>query len=334
MNPGKALKYVVFIALGLGLLWFAFKDVEWEEIWAKMRETNGWGIAASALLGYLAVVSRGLRWNLMLAPMGHHPAPMRSVHAVAFSYMTNLLVPRSGEVARCAALNQTDDIPVNQLLGTVITERAVDFLMLFLFLAMALATNFDAFGTLMDQHAMESAGSSPEPTGDWSLGKVLMAALAGLLLLMALFWRKLSQSIDLRGFVDKIPEFLRGIWTGIQSVAKLEKRGLFLFHTLFIWACYFFMSYVLFKAIPSVGEVSMTDALLVMVAGGMGMVVPAPGGIGSYQYFVKLGFMAVGFEAVDGLAAANVVWLTQSVMLITMGALSYQMLYMYRMNRA
>ena len=54
----------------------------------------------------------------------------------------------------------------------------------------------------------------------------------------------------------------------------------------------------------------------------------------SYQYFVKLGFMAVGFEAVDGLAAANVVWLTQSVMLITMGALSYQMLYMYRMNRA
>ena len=161
-----------------------------------------------------------------------------------------------------------------------------------------------------------------------------MAALAGLLLLMALFWRKLSQSIDLRGFVDKIPEFLRGIWTGIQSVAKLEKRGLFLFHTLFIWACYFFMSYVLFKAIPSVGEVSMTDALLVMVAGGMGMVVPAPGGIGSYQYFVKLGFMAVGFEAVDGLAAANVVWLTQSVMLITMGALSYQMLYMYRMNRA
>ena len=145
-----------FIALGLGLLWFAFKDVEWEEIWAKMRETNGWGIAASALLGYLAVVSRGLRWNLMLAPMGHHPAPMRSVHAVAFSYMTNLLVPRSGEVARCAALNQTDDIPVNQLLGTVITERAVDFLMLFLFLAMALATNFDAFGTLMDQHAIWS----------------------------------------------------------------------------------------------------------------------------------------------------------------------------------
>ena len=162
-----------------------------------------------------------------------------------------------------------------------------------------------------------------------------MAALAGLLLLMALFWRKLSQSSrDATGFVGKIPEFLQGIGTGIQSVRAMEKRGLFLFHTLFIWACYFFMSYVLFKAIPSAVR-GWGDRCVARHGRGRNWDgVPAPGGIGSYQYFVKLGFMAVGFEAVDGLAAANVVWLTQSVMLITMGALSYQMLYMYRMNRA
>ena len=338
MNAGKALKYIFFIALGLGLLWFAFKDVEWVKIWAKMKETSVWGIAASALLGYLAVVSRGLRWNLMLAPMGHHPAPMRSVHAVAFSYMTNLLVPRSGEVARCAALNQTDDIPVDRLLGTVITERVVDFVMLFLFLAVALATNYDAFETLIDHYNMESVNPSPspspEPASGWSLGQIVLTVIAAALMLAILFRKKLARWFDIRAYIEKIPEFLKGIGTGIRSVSKLEKRGLFLFHTCFIWACYFFMSYVLFLAIPSVGDISMTDALLVMVAGGVGMVVPAPGGIGSYQYFVMLGFMAVGFMAEDGLAAANVVWLTQSVMLITVGTLSYRMLYAYRMKRA
>ena len=272
----------------------------------------------------------------MLAPMGHHPAPMRSVHAVAFSYMTNLLVPRSGEVARCAALNQTDDIPVDRLLGTVITERVVDFVMLFLFLAVALATNYDAFETLIDHYNMESVNPSPspEPASGWSLGQIVMTVIAAALILAILFRKKLARWFDIRAYIEKIPEFLKGIGTGIRSVSKLEKRGLFLFHTCFIWACYFFMSYVLFLAIPSVGDVSMTDALLVMVAGGVGMVVPAPGGIGSYQYFVMLGFMAVGFMAEDGLAAANVVWLTQSVMLITVGTLSYRMLYAYRMKRA
>ena len=64
----------------------------------------------------------------------------------------------------------------------------------------------------------------------------------------------------------------------------MEKRGLFLFHTLFIWVMYFLMSYVLFKAIPAVSALGLTDAVLVMVAGGFGMVLPAPGGIGSYHW--------------------------------------------------
>ena len=284
-----------------------------------MRSAQWWGVAASFVMGYLAIVSRGLRWNILLSPMGHHPSPARSVHAVAFSYFANAFVPRSGEVARCAALNQTDKIPVDQLLGTVITERVVDFLMLFGLVAFALATNLEAFLGLMQEAQL--------PATTTFIAAGVMTLLGG----VALWW--LAKQQGRPGLVGRVAEFLQGLGKGIQSVLAMEKRGLFLAHTFFIWTMYFFMSFVLFKAIPAVNEVRLTDAVLVMVAGGFGMVLPAPGGIGSYHWAVSLGFAAVGFSRDVGFAVANVVWITQTAMIVVTGGLGYLMLFLYRMRR-
>lgn len=320
MTLRKGLTTLVFFGIGLGLFWLAMQGVEDPEALKRdMRSAQWWGIAASFVMGYLAIVSRGLRWNLLLAPMGHHPSPARSVHAVAFSYFANAFVPRSGEVARCAALNQTDDIPVDQLLGTVITERVVDFLMLFGLVAFALLTNLDAFLALMQEAQLPAM-----PT-------LIGAGVAGLAGCGALWW--ISQQQGRSGLLGKMAGFLQGIGTGIRSVLAMEKRGLFLFHTLFIWVMYFLMSYVLFKAIPAVSALGLTDAVLVMVAGGFGMVLPAPGGIGSYHWAVSLGFAAVGFSGDVGFAVANVVWLTQTAMIVLTGGLGYLMLFLHRMRR-
>ena len=320
MTLRKGLTTLVFFGIGLGLFWLAMQGVEDPEALKRdMRSAQWWGIAASFVMGYLAIVSRGLRWNLLLAPMGHHPSPGRSVHAVAFSYFANAFVPRSGEVARCAALNQTDDIPVDQLLGTVITERVVDFVMLFGLVGFALVTNFDAFLALMVEAQLPAT-----PT-------LVVAGVLALGGAVALWW--LSQQRGKSGLVGKLATFLQGIGTGIKSVLAMEKRGLFLAHTFFIWVMYFLMSYVLFKAIPAVSTLGLTDAVLVMVAGGFGMVLPAPGGIGSYHWAVSLGFAAVGFSGDVGFAVANVVWLTQTAMIVATGGLGYVMLFLHRMRR-
>ena len=320
MTVKKGLTTLLFFGIGLGLFWLAMRGVEDPEAMKRdMQSAEWWGIAASFLMGYLAIVSRGLRWKLLLTPMGHDPSAARSVHAVAFSYFANAFVPRSGEVARCAALNQTDDIPVDQLLGTVITERVVDFVMLFGLVGFALATNLDAFLALLDQAEVPAA-----PT---LLGAIVIAMLG----LAALWW--LSTQKGKTGIIGKAALFLQGIGEGIRSVLAMERRGLFLLHTLFIWAMYFLMSYVLFKAIPAVSSLGLTDAVLVMVAGGFGMVLPAPGGIGSYHWAVSLGFAAVGFSSDVGFAVANVVWLTQTAMIVLTGGLGYALLFLHRMRR-
>ena len=321
MTAKKGLTTLVFFVIGVGLFWLAMQGVEDPEALKRdMRSAQWWGIGASFVMGYLAIVSRGLRWNILLAPMGHNPSPARSVHAVAFSYFANAFVPRSGEVARCAALNQTDDIPVDQLLGTVITERVVDFIMLFGLVAFALVTNLDAFLELMDKAQLPATAT------------LLGLAVLGAVGCAGLFW--LSRQQGRTGILGKLAGFLQGIGTGIRSVLGMEKRGLFLVHTLFIWAMYFLMSYVLFLAIPAVSDLGLTDAVLVMVAGGFGMVLPAPGGIGSYHWAVSLGFAAVGYDGDVGFAVANVVWLTQTAMIVLTGGLGYVMLFLHRMRRA
>ena len=321
MTLKKGLTTLVFFGIGVGLFLLAMQGVEDPEALKRdMRSAQWWGVASSFVMGYLAIVSRGIRWNLLLAPMGHRPSPARSVHAVAFSYFANAFVPRSGEVARCAALNQTDDIPVDQLFGTVITERVVDFVMLFGLVGFALLTNLDAFLHLMNEAQLPA---TPTLVGLAVLG---VAGTGGL------WW--LAQQRDREGIVGKAAGFLQGIGTGIRSVLAMEKRAQFLAHTFFIWAMYFLMSYVLFKAIPAVSSLGLTDAVLVMVAGGFGMVLPAPGGIGSYHWAVSLGFAAVGFSGDVGFAVANVVWLTQTAMIVVTGGLGYVMLFLHRMRHA
>jgi hypothetical protein len=140
----------VFFAIGVFLFVKLMDMVEDKaELLDYMYSAPIWAITVTFTMGLLAIVSRGLRWLILLEPMGYSASGFRAVCSVAFGYLANTFVPRSGEVARCAALNSTDDIPVNKLLGTVITERVVDFIMLFIFMSVALLTNFNAVISLL-----------------------------------------------------------------------------------------------------------------------------------------------------------------------------------------
>ena len=96
-------------------------------------------------------------------------------------------------------------------------------------------------------------------------------------------------------FARTIADFLTGVWSGLNSIRHMKRKGRFMAHTFFIWFMYFFMAWVIFKSFDEVQDISILQALFIMVAGGFGMVIPAPGGVGSYQWAVMTGFMALGY---------------------------------------
>jgi len=321
MNWKKALTLSVFFAIGVFLFVKLMDMVEDKaELLDYMKSAPVWAISVTFTMGLLAIVSRGLRWLILLEPMGYSASGFRAVCSVAFGYLANTFVPRSGEVARCAALNSTDDIPVNKLLGTVITERVVDFIMLFIFMSVALLTNFDAVISLL--------GKIKLPEGS-TIQKLIIAF--GLLIIVVVLVLSRSNKSD-NPIQKKISEFIIGIGQGIKSVLSMKHRTAFIFHTFFIWIMYFLMSYVLYKSMKGSSGIDIFDSLWVMVSGGFGMVFPAPGGIGSYQWAVTLGFESLGYDRLVGVSVGNVVWITQTIMVIISGAVGYIFLTAYRFS--
>ncbi|MCH2198521.1 MAG: flippase-like domain-containing protein [Flavobacteriales bacterium] len=285
-----------------------------------MKRASIPGIALSFLFGYLAIVSRGIRWQYLLEPLGYKPKTINAVNSVAFAYFANTFVPRSGELARCAALNQSDDIPVDKLFGTVISERVVDMVMLVIFMSVALISNLDAFQTLLD---LSIGGGEEVNEEDSNLLVTIGLVVIGFVVALGFMFRRSIVSSKLYG---KVKGFLSGVGDGLKSVLKMKRRGAFIFHTFFIWGMYFGMAYVIYMSIDATSHMTVTQSLFVMVAGGFGMILPAPGGIGSYHWTVKLGFIALGMSGALGFAVANVMWLTQTVMIVVTGGIGYLLL--------
>lgn len=321
MNWKKALSLSVFFAIGVFLFVKLMDMVEDKaELFEYMSSAPIWAISVTFMMGFLAIVSRGYRWLLLIEPMGYTASGFRAVCAVAFGYLANTFVPRSGEVARCAALNSTDDIPVNKLLGTVITERVVDLIMLFLFMSIALLTNYDAVISLIGQiKPPDSAGLK-----DYIIVFVLA------IILIAFMIRRTNKSNH--PIQKKIVEFVSGIGKGIKSVLLMKHRVAFVLHTFFIWIMYFLMSYGLYISMDGSSGIGVFESVWVMVSGGFGMVFPAPGGIGSYQWAVTLGFESLGYDRLVGVSVGNVVWITQTGMIIIVGTLGYFFLAAYRVS--
>jgi len=318
MSIKKMITYAGFLAIGVFLL-FKLTDLvgDKDALIEKMSSAPAWAISLTFLMGLLAVISRGLRWNLLLSPMGYKASHTNAVASVAFGYLANIFVPRSGEVARCATLNSTDDVPVDKLIGTVITERVVDVAMLLVFLTVALITNFDAVIGMLS--SVQIPGGSALVMLGLALG---VFAIGG----YAMLKRRRKSS--------KVLNFIKGIIYGVKSIQNMEGRIPFVLHTLFIWIMYYLMAYVLFVSMDGLEELGIFQGLWVMVSGGFGMLFPSPGGVGSYQGAVMLGFESVGYDKVIGLAVGNVVWITQTTMLIIAGSIGYFLIIIARLNKS
>ncbi|PTM05050.1 MAG: UPF0104 family protein [Bacteroidetes bacterium] len=317
------IKYLLFSSIGALFLYLAFRQTEWSKMMEDFRQADYKYVIISMLMGYAAFISRGMRWNLLLEPLGKKANTWNAIHAVSIGYFANAAVPRAGEVMRCTSLRSTDEIPLERLFGTVVLERVIDGFMLLSLIALTVILQFSNFAHFFEEAFAQSPGE--ESTG--ISPKFLIIGGFLLLLLIAYLLRHKIQSLL---FFAKIRELWLGFKEGFASLAKVENKWAFVGHTLFIWANYFLMIYVVVFALPATAEIGLANGLFVMIAGGMGMVLPSPGGIGSYHYLVMLALSVLGVSQVDGLSFATLVHGGQFLMTIIAGLIAMPFIYRAR----
>ena len=316
----RPLKYILFLLISTVLMYLAFKDQNLPEIVSKLSSIEYKWLIISILFGALAFVSRGLRWIYLINALGYQASRKNSINSVAVGYLTNILIPRAGEISRCTSLQQVEKIPFDKLFGTIILERVIDLAILIILILAAFLYKFKEINEFFNEVFGESSGNI-------FTNPILLFLIASLLIIFVL-----RKHIKKLSFYEKIVNILIGLKDGFSSLEKIKNKTPFILHTIFIWAMYVLMTYVCFFAINETKDLNLFDGIYITVIGGLGMVVPSQGGIGSYHLAVKLGLVGIGIGVQSALLFAFAVHTAQTLMAIVFGIISSLLLLSHKKN--
>ncbi len=302
----KALKIILPLALGVFLMWFWLGKMSSQDrvdLWNAIKNANPLWIIISFIFSILSHISRAYRWKFMLEPMGYKPKLGNSLAAVMTGYFANTFVIRSGEVLRAVSIQRTDKIPFEKAFGTIVSERIADLVMLLLIMITAVILQSTA---LIDYFKREA---NPIPS-IISLAVLLIIGIIGLRIL-----KKSSHP-----FIVKIRAFGLGILEGVKSILSMKKNAAFIFHTLFIWAMYISMFWIVTFTVPGLQDVSIGVILASFVIGAFAMSA-TNAGMGLYPLAMAAVFTFFGYSDADGNAFGSIIWGTQTIFNIIIGGL-------------
>lgn len=303
------LKAVVPIAIGLGLVLYSYLSTPQEvraQIYKYITQADLRFVGLSLFIALLSHLSRAIRWTYLLQPMGYSVALVPSALFVLMAYFTNLGIPRSGEFLRASSLKTYEKVPFEKAFGTIVTERVIDLIMLFLLIGLAMLMQTKLILDLVAQNTFTLIFSA----------LFLLFAVVGLIL----FVRVSSKAKGKWGM--RIHAFFKGIQEGLTSVLNMRQTGKFIAHTLFIWVCYVAMFFVIKYTVPETAELGLSELLVAFIAGSFAMTA-TNGGVGLYPIAVRASLGLFGVSFASGEAFGWIVWTSQTLMIVIFGAISF-----------
>ena len=269
------------MSIGAFLFWLAYRGHDFGRIFVAITEIRWGWVVLAVVLSVASHYSRALRWGLLLEPFGYRPRRLNLFFAVMIMYLANMAIPRSGEVARCGILTKYECIKFSRSLGTVVTERIADVIVFAVVAAVVFATQLDVVGRVLD--------NNPSVMAYWQSfeNHIVLIVLAGIaLVVLGFLLLRTAVRRNWFGLGDRLRKAFHNLKDGMLTIAGLKNRWQFVFHSLFINFVYFFTIYLFFKAFPFTEHLGAMVALTVFVLGTFGVIVPSPGGIGTWHFIV------------------------------------------------
>lgn len=313
-SPKSIIKYLVVLTVTGLIFWYAFRNVPQDKIKSGLKSFDYSWILLSIGISFISHFLRAWRWALLLKSSGHQVTTLNSYFAVMIGYLMNSVFPRLGEVARCGVINRTSKVPVAFSLGTVVTERFIDLMMLLLLTLITFILQYDLLKDyLFDAQAyiintLESKW--------WVLALLILIGLIGIYIL---FFSKLARRINL---IQKIRSFVDQIIQGVLSIRKLKNQKGFWLSTVGIWIMYFLMLYVITFGSDMTKDLGILAGMSILVMGSFGMATPIPNGIGPFHILVAGVLGLYGIANGDGEVFALIMHASQFITVLLFGSIS------------
>jgi glycosyltransferase 2 family protein len=323
-------QYAAFLGLGLFLVWWSIHKMD-EKNWADCKDalSNARYILIIPVFFILSAshISRAIRWKILMKPMGYQPSLLNTFCAVMVGYLANLAIPRLGEVLKCTILAKYEKVPADKLVGTILIERAVDVVSLLVIFIIALVTQASIIGQFAKDTIRENflSGSRQSLITKYSI-------LAGVIVLVFFLSKIIFKKYQNNPLIEKIKKLFDGIKTGLGSIAQLQDKKAFIFHSIFIWSCYIVATYIGFSATQGTSILPFVSVFPVLAFGSIAMII-TPGGIGTYPTFLMKVMVLYNIEEGIGYANGTLQWVAQFVIILIVGFIAMLLLPYYNKKK-
>lgn len=301
----QALRNILFLAIGIGIIYMIVSKQNFEEIWTALKQANLWWCLHVFVCSLIGSVFRTLRWKLILEPMGYNPSFANLFNPLMFGYMVNLGVPRLGEFTRCISLKKKEDIPVSSSFGTVMVERLVDMIFLVITTAIAFYLEYDRISTFFKENIFKPLWGIVQKN---ILDKPIVLAIIVGLIGYFFYWIYKNSGDGNPNSSEpetKLDTMTNEVWAGLMSVFKIKKVPQFAFYSVMIWLMYCLNSIFWLYAFKETAVLGIGVGFVMFVVGTMGRSVPIQGGgMGAYHYLVSEALLLFGIANPIGFAYA------------------------------
>ena len=314
------IQFSVLLAVGILLAWLSIKSVwsEKDKIVDSFKNANYFWVGISIIVSFFSHYLRAYRWNYLLKPLGYRVTPANSLGAVLVGYFANYGLPRMGELTRCTLVAKYDDVPFEVALGTVITERIVDLLLLLLIFILTLFAQFTELKNLAVEYILTPMMTKIQAISANPTGLIILIAAVLIFSIGFILIRKKLANI-LKG---KFGTIISGFGNGLSSVKDIDKKFQFIVLSFAIWACYFYSLYVCFFAFTGTSHLGHSECLVLMLFGTFGVVF-SPGGLGAYPTIItSLLVYTYHVEKISAVAFPWMGWTSQFILIVVLGLLS------------
>ena len=297
-----ALKYTLSLILAAAFLYLAFYDVNFGDVLRIVSNASLFWIFVFVVILMFAHYLRAVRWKIIMSSVKSNPSVKNLFGAIMVGYGINCVVPRLGEVSRAVLVGKWENLSRSSMFGTVILERIIDII--FLGFSVLIALIFYSNRILTNFPWLK----------DTLYITFFLIVLIFLFFYLAIKYKAKFYNMVVKflgrfpeKFAHKVAYIFQMLGDGFGSLKGTKNYISTFTLSAVIMILYALNAYVGFYMLgmQNIHPVSFQMAWVFMSISAIGVVIPTPGGTGSYHALAKSTLVLLfGFGEVISLAYA------------------------------
>jgi glycosyltransferase 2 family protein len=311
LGASRILRIIPGYLLAAACLLWVFHDIHFKELIGSFTGIHWGWVAGAVVLDILSYVCQGIRWRLLLHPLGNITAFQTTQSIYAGLFVNEILPMRLGEILRIYLASQRISAPISAIIPSILVERSFDAVWLTL-----------AFGiTVLTVPLPKYLVDFEEILGFIALG-------ATVFLIYLVFFKKGKKTQNASGTsrlwrpIWRLASFLGAMSEGIRNIGQSG----------FFYSSFGISSLLLLGQVLSYWFVMMACGLnlsfwhgaAVFLIMHIGTIIPgAPSNVGTYQFFTVFGLTLFGIDKTLAGGFSIVVFLILTIPLWILGMLAF-----------